>query len=175
MKKCIFDYARLADRRNFGGVRLKFSVKGFVIHYTAVDGDTAKNECDAFATHVVKASAHIFIDAEGKTGYSVPITRVAWSVGNPHGWYETGTMGKILNNTNTVSIELCDMIGHGITKPQKVALIKTLKWLKKKCKNAQYICRHYDVCTKNCPAWYVDHPQEWKKLQKELLKNCGMI
>lgn len=175
MKKCIFDYARKANTCSYGNVRLKSSIKGIVIHYTGTVGDTAKNECDAFATwNTRSAGAHIFIGAKGDTGYSVPITRTAWSVGNPNDCYKRGSYFSTLNNRNTVSIELCDMIGHGVTEEQKKELIRTCKWLKKKCPNISYVVRHYDIVQKCCPAYYVGNRKEWLKLRNEIMDSIGL-
>ena len=38
------------------------AVKYIVVHYTANDGDTAKNNADYYARESIKASAHYFVD-----------------------------------------------------------------------------------------------------------------
>lgn len=175
MKKYIFDYARMAKKNSYGALRLKKTIKGVCIHMTGNKGDTAKNNVDYFATgNTRSAGAHIFIDGKGLSGRSIPLNRIAYSVGNPNGAYKKGSYYSTLNNANTVSIELCDIVDHGITEKQKKTLIKALKWVKKSCPNVKYIVRHFDVVKKECPSWYVKNQSEWLKLQKELLEAIGL-
>lgn len=170
MNKKIFDYARRAKSVSFGMVRSKKSIKGIVIHNTGNVGDTAKNNADYFATgNTRSAGAHIFIDRKGLSAYSIPITRVAYSVGNPKGAYKKGPYYSTLNNANTISIELCDINTKGVSDLQLATLIKTVKWLKNKCPNIAHIVRHYDIVNKGCPVYYIKNPNTWKKLQSLLL------
>ena len=170
-RKLIFDYARKAKPCSYGGLRKKESIKGIVIHYTSGSKDTAKNECDYFATgNTRNAGAHIFVDYEGLSGRSIPLNRIAWSVGNPGGCYKRGTYYATLNNSNTVSIELCGIANRLASEAQIKETIKIVKWLKKKCPNIEYIVRHYDIVKKNCPAPYVADEKAWLKLRSRLLK-----
>ena len=167
----VFDYKRKAKHISYGSIRPLSSIAGIVIHYTGNKGDTAKNNADFFATGNERAAgAHIFIDGAGLSAYSVPIRRTAFSVGNPNGSYVPGAYYGILNNSNTVSIELCDLIGHPVTPSQKRELIKIIKWIKMKCPHVKHIVRHYDIVKKNCPEYYVENRPEWLALQRELLK-----
>ena len=167
----LFNYKRHAKRNSYkyGYKRSKDDVIGIVIHYTGGTKDTAKNECDYFATgNERSAGAHIFVDYEGKAGKSVNLNEVAWSVGdsaNGHGVYY-----NTLNNSNTVSIELCAIAGRKVSDVQKEKLISVIKYVKKHCPNVKYIVRHYDITTKCCPEYYVTHKDAWQQLQKELLQ-----
>lgn len=170
MKKYIFDYARNAKSISYGALRNKSEIIGIVIHYTGNTGDTAKNNADYFATgNTRSAGAHCFIDGQGLSARSIPLNCIAYAVGNPKGAYKKGKYYAMLNNSNTVSIELCDLIGHGVTEKQLATLIKVVKWIKMKCPNVQYIVRHYDIVKKDCPEYYIDNPVQWKKLQSLLL------
>ena len=61
-----FDYKRKAKKVSYGNLRNRKNIKGIVIHYTSGSKDTAKNECDYFATgNTRNAGAHIFVDYEG--------------------------------------------------------------------------------------------------------------
>lgn len=180
-RKLIFDYARKCKEklpngaRVYGSLRNRNNVKGLVIHYTGGTKDTAKNECDFFATGIDRqASAHIFIDYEGLTGRSLPLNRIAFSVGNPNGAYKKGSYYAMLSNANTVSIELCAISGRPVSAKQKKALLKVCKWVKKKCPNIKYVVRHYDIVQKNCPEWYVEHNKDWLKLQSEIMTAIGV-
>lgn len=54
-----------ARAENYGGVRKTADIRYLVIHFTANDGDTAKNNADYFAREVAGASAHYFVDERG--------------------------------------------------------------------------------------------------------------
>ena len=168
-----------AGKRCYGGKRLHGSVKGIVIHFTdatPLNTDTAKNNCDYFATgNDRQASAHIFIDYAGLSARSLPINTVGYSVGNPGGSFERGSYYSTLNNSNTISIELCAIVGRAASPEQIATLVKVCKWLKKQCPNIEHIVRHYDIVKKKCPAYYVDHQSEWLKLQRKLKNACWII
>ena len=174
----IFDYKRLAKKNSYkcsGGKPVKrkaTSIIALCVHLTSGTRDTAKNECDYFATgNTRSAGAHSFADLQGKTGRSIPWNYIAWSVGdssNGHGKYF-----GIINNSNSISIELCGIADKsGVTDAQKKALKKLIRYYGKKCPNIKYIVRHYDVTTKSCPAPYCGSPKndaKWQSLKSELM------
>lgn len=165
-----FDYVRKAKHISYGGSRLKSKIIGVALHWTEGTHDTAQNECDYFATGNDRpAGAHIFIDRDGKVGLSIPVKYIAWSVMSRG--YFSGAYDGILDNTNTVSIELCGCNdGHDnglkMNLQQETALYGVLKWIKKKCPNVKHFVRHYDIKRKPCPKYYVDNPEDWKQLKK---------
>ena len=161
-----FDYTRQAKKNSYGGTRNLSAIKYIVIHNTGNTGDTAKNNADYFATgNTRSAGAHIFIDQNGLSALSIPLKYVAYSVGdssNGHGTY----WGKC-TNTNSVSIELCDIA----TKDAGEKMIATCKnmvaWIKSQCPNIVGIIRHYDVTTKSCPARYIN-ATKWANLKSAI-------
>lgn len=175
MKRKVFDYKRKAKPISYGATRPLSSITGIVIHYTGNVGDSAKNNCDFFALRNTRsAGAHIFIDALGYVGLSIPMRRIAWSVGNPGGSYFPGAYYNVLNNSNTVSIELCDIVDHGVTPEQLDSLIHVCRWIKKKCPKVEHVVRHYDIVKKCCPQYYVENRPEWKNLQRKLERAIGI-
>ena len=171
-KKKLFDYKRKAKHNSYGNMRPLNSIRGVAIHYTSGKTDTAINECDYFATgNTRSAGAHIFVDYAGRKGLSVPLRYTAWSVGNPNNCYARGSYYATLNNSNTVSIELCGIADRLCSEEQIESTIEVLRWIKKKCPNVQYIVRHYDIVKKDCPAPYVENEKEWRKL-KNLLEQA---
>ena len=104
---------RRANRNNYGLSRNVKNIKYIAIHYTANDGDRAKNNADYFANKIIKASAHYFVD-DDYVYQSVPDNYVAYSVGG--GKYSNcsttggGKYYKICTNSNSISIELCDVV-----------------------------------------------------------------
>lgn len=136
-------------------------VKAIVIHNTGNIGDTAENNAKFFSNPVSpQRSAHFFIDREGNIIRSVYVKRVAWSVGIP-------AKGVIYNNKNTVSIELCDIADKDISAKQEEALKWLIKKIRRKCKNANQIIRHYDINGKQCPVRYIS-PIKWENLRRRL-------
>lgn len=165
-------YKRLAKQISFENKKRKRKdVMYIVIHNTGNYKDTAKNNADYFATgNTRKAGAHLFIDRDGKIAKSIPLNRTAYSVG---GFFSTsygaGSLFNICTNRNSVSIELCDIVNQPISEKQLKALIKTIKYVKRYCKNVKYIVRHWDVNGKYCPNYYKGvNNKEWEKLWKKL-------
>ena len=176
-----FDYVRKAKRISYGGLRLKKNIIGVALHWTEECHDSSQNECDYFATGNDRyAGAHLFIDRAGKIGFSIPLKYIAWSVMSKG--YTSGAYDGILDNTNTISIELCgcntiidsDKYSYEkaipMNREQEASLYDVLKWIKKQCPNVKHFVRHYDIKRKPCPKYYVDNPEEWKQLKKYVEK-----
>lgn len=136
-------------------------IKGIVIHNTGNTSDTAINNGQYFKReNNLQRSAHYFIDRDGYIVKSVPMCRIAWSVGQP-------SQGVILNNRNTISIELCDIATKDISDKQLDSLKWIIKKIQKKCPNATTICRHYDINNKLCPIRYIDS-KKWEELLRRI-------
>lgn len=166
-----FDYCHHAKKVSYGGLRKRKSVLGVALHWTEGSSDTCYNECDYFANVNDRyAGAHIFIDRQGHVGYSIPLKRVAWSVMSRG--FNDGAYYGVLDNTNTVSIELCACkdpdTGEALpmSPEQEEKLYEVLRWVKSRCKNCVHFVRHYDIRQKPCPSYYVTHKDEWNSLKK---------
>lgn len=178
----VFNYKRKAKKYSYkciNGRPCKRSLKsiiGLVIHSTSGTRDTAKNECDFFATgNTRNAGANSFADYQGKTGMSVPCNYIAWSVGDKNG---KGTYYGTLNNANTISIELCGVEKRDPSDAQIKALKKLVRYYGKKCPNIKYIVRHYDITTKACPTRYrgsAHNNAKWQKLKSELMSELRKV
>lgn len=170
----VINYKRRAKQNSYkciNGTPVKRdfkSIKGIVIHYTgAGGGDTAKNNADYFATANTRyAGAHYFIDRKGICARSVWLSNIAYSVGKMK--YEEGPYFGKLSNTNTVSIELCDIDYKDPSEKQLKKLDSMIRYIVHRCPNIKYIVRHYDIVKKECPAPYVEDPKKWKKLHLRL-------
>ena len=79
--------------------RGKKEIRYLVIHYTANNGDTAKNNADYFAQNVVSVSAHYFVD-EREIWQSVPDGDIAWHCGTRGTYYHPSC-----RNANSIGIE----------------------------------------------------------------------
>lgn len=144
----------LANKSNYGNARMLSSIKYLVIHYTANDGDHDEANGNYFHNNYVGASAHYFVDDDSVT-QSVPDNYVAYSVGRNFG---LNNLFGIVTNLNSISIELCDTIKNGTIYPSSATIenaIELTKSLMKKYNIPQAnVVRHYDVCTKLCPAYW---------------------
>nr|DAW49056.1 MAG TPA: N-acetylmuramoyl-L-alanine amidase [Caudoviricetes sp.] len=160
-----------------GGKRKLSAITAIVMHYTANTGQmaTAKGNARYFegGSEGRKASAHYVVD-EGETAYEcVPLDTVAWSVGDGN----KGPYGKLVNNYNSVSIE---MVSHTDAAGRYYIPIETQRHaaelyaqLKKQLPNVRYVVRHYDVSLKKCPAPMIDEAA-WAKF-KNLLEEAEEV
>lgn len=149
---------------SYGGKRSLSSIKYIVIHYTGIDGDTARNEAEYFANGNTRAAgAHFFIDQKGDIWQSVKLERTAWSVGGKK-LSAAAKYHGICTNANSVSIELCDNASKDPSEAQIKATRKVVRYIRKHCKNVKGIVRHYDVTGKQCPARMVD-AAKWEKFK----------
>ena len=172
MATLIFDKSQKATR--IGGKRSLSSIKAIVFHYTGNSGTTASalgnaryfaRGCDGRA-----ASAHYVVDEKNIVYECVPLDTIAWAVGDG----SSGKFGKLVNNSNSVSIE---MVSHSdaagkyyIPKETQENAARLYQILLKKLPNVKYTVRHYDVSGKLCPAPMVDETKwnEFKKLLQEV-------
>ena len=152
-------------------------IKYIVIHYTAGNGDTAKNNADYYASAKIEASAHYFVD-EGNIIYqSVKDSDTAWSVGGTKVYKH-----KECRNANSISIELCSRNRNGSGKPASDggwyfkpetvnnALELTRFLMAKYNIPPENVIRHFDVWNKICPAPFVNNPAEWENFKRKLVK-----
>ena len=150
-------------------------IKYIVIHYTANNGDTAKNNVDYYASTKVGASAHYYVDEYDAVCQSVLDTDTAWAVGGTSSYKH-----PYCRNANSISIEMCSRNKNGDEKPatddgwyfkeetitHAVELTKEL--MAKYNIPAENVIRHYDVWGKICPAPFVNNPKAWDDFKKRL-------
>ena len=153
--------------------RKRSQVKGIVIHYTGNKDDTAIANANYFKNNNERyAGAHFVIGVDGNIIKCGNLNDVCWSVGNDMREHKVPNSGKYYGdygNSNTVSIELCDIVDNFPTTKQINSTIKVIKYIRRHCKNAKLIMRHWDVNGKHCPATmcYLNN-KEWKKFVSKL-------
>ena len=151
--------------------RAGYSVEWIVLHYTAntYQPDLAKNECAAFASKYIGASAHFFVD-ETEIWQSVEIEDTAWHCGdNPPS--KNGC-----TNRNSIGIEMCVVYKNGVYSIADKTVDNALwlvTYLLEQFPTAK-ICRHYDVTGKRCPMPWVDDPSLWEDFLKRVEENRPM-
>ncbi len=157
----------------YGSIRSSEQIKYIVIHYTANSGTkaTAKGNANYFHTCPREASAHYIVDTNNTIYQSVPDNYVAWSVGGGG----KGTLKNIVNNTNSISIEMVSCSNsNGYYIPEETILrtIELTKDLMSKYGiKPENVVRHYDVTTKLCPEPFVRDAKQWENFKNKLIDN----
>lgn len=138
-----------------------------VLHYTAGDGDTAKNNTDYFKSTDRQASAHYFVD-EKEIWMCVDPSNDAWSVG---GGYSGTYFGKCTNQ-NSINIEMCSEYGDNGYYINKETFTNTIELTKTLMKQYNIplsnVIRHFDVNKKICPAPFVNDQSQWETFRAHL-------
>ena len=135
-------------------------VRYIVMHYTANNGDTAKNNCDYYhRVGGLQASAHYFVDEHGAM-QSVREGDTAWHCGARAYWHPE------CRNGNSIGIEMCSRKradGSYYIKPETVANAAALarEIMQRYGIDTEHVLRHYDVTGKRCPMPWVDDPAQW--------------
>lgn len=146
----------------------EFPVHWIVLHFTANNGDTAKNNADYFANNAnLRASAHYFVDPN-EIYQSVKDSDTAWHCGKERG----GSYFNDCRNANSIGIEMCSVIRNGVyvipdeTVRNAAELVRYL--MARHHVPVSRICRHYDVTHKECPEPWVRNPNQWENFKKML-------
>lgn len=150
--------------------RGKADIRYLVIHFTANNGDTAKNNADYFARADISTSAHYFVD-ENEVWQSVRDQDIAWHCGTKGTYYH-----PYCRNANSIGIEMCSRMRDGgyYFAPGTIANAQALA----RELMAQYsiapdcVIRHYDVTHKVCPAPYVESVAAWQAFQNGLTEEA---
>ena len=137
-------------------------INGVVIHYVGNPGTTAQANRNYFeslasGTEGTYASSHFIVGLEGEVIQCVPLTEVA---------YASNT-----RNGDTVSIEVCHPDETGAFSPVTYdRVVELTAWLcvRFKLDPETDVIRHYDVTGKECPRYYVEHPEAWDAFRADV-------
>lgn len=133
------------------------TIKYIVMHYTANNGDTAKNNADYFARAVTQTSAHYFVD-RNSIWQSVKDTDTAYHCGTSKGYKHPEC-----RNANSIGIEMCDSL-NGVPDGVRATALDLAAYLMKKYNiPISNVVRHYDVTGKLCPRPWVNDPNKWNE------------
>ena len=155
------------NKANFRAGRTQ-PVRYIVMHYTANNGDTAKNNCDYYhRVGGLQASAHYFCDEHGAM-QSVRECDTAWHCGARAYWHPE------CRNANSIGIEMCSRKradGSYYIKPETVANAAALarEIMQRYGIDTEHVVRHYDVTGKRCPMPWVDDPAQWAAFKDMLV------
>lgn len=157
---------------SYGSKRNRKNVRYIVIHNTGNKGDLAISNANYFAkANTRQAGAHIFIDQKGNIIKSIALNLIAWAVG---GNQKSGRKGEAkyygkCTNSNSVSIELCDIVNKYPSNDMIKSVKKAIKHIRKYCPNATRIIRHWDVNGKDCPHLMSgDENAKWEKFLRDI-------
>ena len=144
----------------------KQPIKYIVVHYTANNGDTARNNGNYFSQSNRNASAHYFVD-ENEIIQSVKDTNTAWHCG------AKSYKHPKCRNDNSVGIEMCsekdDKGQYYINQATQNRTIKLIKVLMKQYNiPIENVLRHYDVTGKLCPEPFVRNQVQWLDFKKRI-------
>lgn len=158
----------------------KLKPKFIVVHATADNGATGKNEIDYFNKKTTtRASADIFCD-ENIYFYNNNISgRYCWAVGGRRLKSCGGSLYGDCKNSNSISVEMCCHKYQGtntwyITDEVYASTVYAVKYLMKTYDiPAENIIRHYDVTGKMCPCVYGfiaenGNDSIWQKMKKDI-------
>ena len=73
-------------------------------------------------------------------------------------------------NSDTISIECCYENEDGsFNQATYDSVVRLTAWLcARSGLNAEDVIRHYDVTGKECPKYYVDHPDAWEQMKADI-------
>ena len=135
----------------------KIIPKGIILHYIGNPGTTARQNASYFSHVNSQISVHYIVD-DTEIIEIIPPEQKSY-----------GTSNKEYNESY-IQIEMCHPDASG--KVSEATLTNTV-WLCRELMgrfSIHEIIRHYDVTGKQCPLWYVKHPDEWEKLKERILE-----
>jgi N-acetylmuramoyl-L-alanine amidase len=147
-------------------------VKGIVVHWVANPKSSARATRNFFESrksgNLGFGSAHYAIDPM-ETVRCIPENEIAYHVGS---WkYTDFALVKFGSypNAHSIGIELHHEDWAGRFNPATLEQLRVL--LRELCGRYELsvvddVCRHYDVTGKDCPRWWVAHPDEMKEFLK---------
>ena len=140
------------------GIKVK-SIDKIVVHYLGNPETTAQENRDYFESlknlQDTYMSANYVVGMDGEIIQCVPDGEVAWA-SNRANYY-------------SISIENCHHDSSGrFTDATYWSDVHLVAYLTEKYDlERDDIIRHYDVTGKDCPKWYVDHPDEWERFKDD--------
>lgn len=136
------------------------------IHYTANPGASAQANRDYFenlsVTHETKVSSHFVVGLEGEVIQCIPTSEMSYATNS--------------RNVDTISIECCHEDDTGVFEQATYdSVVKLTAWL---CARfgltSEQVIRHYDVTGKECPKYYVDHPDAWEQMKADIKEQIAV-
>jgi len=133
-------------------------VRDIVVHYVGNPNTTAQGNWSYFAEPDTPVSSHFIIGLEGEIIQAIPLDEASSATN----W----------RNKDTISIEVCHPDASGkFSEPTTESLVKLCAWLLDTYDlSTEHLIRHYDVTGKECPRYFVRHPDAWETFKAEVQK-----
>ncbi len=156
---------------NHGRTGKKLVPQGIVVHYVGNPNSTALANRNYFenGSGGLGVSAHYIVGLEGEILRCVPDSEVAQHAGKSYGpqWNEQAKK----NNSMYIGIENCHPGADG--KFNEKTYNSLVELSADICKRYNFdpmkdIFRHYDVCGKQCPLFYVKNESAWEQFTKDV-------
>ena len=144
-------------------------INGVVIHYVGNPGTTAHANRNYFQSlssgkEGTYASSHFVVGLEGEVIQCIPLTEIAYASNGRNG--------------DTVSIEVCHPDETGEFSPVTYdRTVELTAWLcvQFKLDPETDVIRHYDVTGKECPRYYVEHPEAWDAFRADVAAAAAQL
>ena len=137
------------------------SIDKVVVHYLGNPETSAQENHDYFQSlknlQNMYMSANYVVGTKGEIIQCVPDGEVAWA-SNEANYY-------------SISVENCHLDSSGkFTDATYWSDVHLVAYLTEKYGlDRDDIIRHYDVTGKDCPKWYVEHPDEWEQFKDDVM------
>lgn len=134
-----------------------------VIHNTDNDGKGANAYAHAeglYHGYMDRMSWHYAVD-DTSIYQCVAHNRGAWHVGKNYG---TNNLFGVVNNRNSICIEMCMQAGYDYEKAFQNTVALTRYLMQELGIPAEHVYSHYDVCSKNCPSQIRAHG-DWERFK----------
>lgn len=127
-----------------------------VVHYIGNPGTTAKQNRNYFDNPNSKVSSHFVVGLEGEVIQCLPLCEI--SAASNH------------RNPDTISIEVCHPDDTGkFTDATYDSLVRLVAWLLDVGELPDdRVIRHHDVTGKECPRYFVRHPEAWDTFRADV-------
>ena len=137
------------------------AIKNIVIHYTGNAGTTAAQNRNYFGQAETLVCSHFLVGLDGEIIQCIPL--------------DEQSAASNQRNVDTISIEVCHPDKSGaFTVNTYLSLVKLTAWL---CDNSPLdsddLIRHHDITGKDCPKYFVDHPDKWEQFKQDVDDKSG--
>jgi N-acetylmuramoyl-L-alanine amidase len=157
------------------------SVKAVVIHWVENAGTTALQNRNYFESLKTQfpgnpnaryACAHFIVGIGGEALQCIPCDEMAYHVGAQS--YTPDALGRLGNYPNncTIGIELChpEIDGRFSAETlQTAAELCALLCIQFGLDPVMDIWTHNGITRKNCPKWFVDHPEKFEDFKQDVV------
>ncbi len=129
---------------------------GVVIHYVGNPATTAMGNRNYFNQPTTTVVSHFVVGLDGEVVQCLPL--------------HERSVASNSRNRDTISIEVCHPDESGqFNDATYASLVRLTAWL---CDlgdlDTDDVIRHYDVTKKECPLYYVRHPEAWEQLRDDV-------